>query len=156
MSVKRILNFNNEDDKKILLEKSDIVVMIDNDIKNIIQDLKDTLLANLSGVGLSAVQIGELKRICVIKYNGCLYTLINPVITRSRGQMISNEGCLSIPGIYTNIERKQKVWITYMNENGETKEMDQGGLFSAIIQHELDHFEGICKVEQSIQKDKEE
>lgn len=148
MSVKRILLFNNEEDKKVLQSKSMPVIIIDDEIRELIQDMKDTLLNTQTGVGLSAVQIGSLKQICVIRYCGKIYTLINPIITRSRGDIVFKEGCLSVPGIYVNVPRKQKVWVTYMDENGETKQIDQGGLFSVIIQHELDHFEGECAVEE--------
>lgn len=148
MSVKRILLFSNEEDKQILRSQSEPVVTIDDEIRELIQDMKDTLLSTQTGVGLSAVQIGSLKRICVIKYCGKIYTLINPIITRSRGDIVFKEGCLSVPDVYVDVPRKQKVWVTYMDENGETKQIDQGGLFSVIIQHELDHFEGSCAVEE--------
>lgn len=153
MSVKRILMFNNEEDRKILQSKSMPVIMIDDEIKDLIQDMKDTLLNTQTGVGLSAVQIGSLKQICVIKYCTKLYTLINPIITRRRGEIIFNEGCLSVPGVFVNVPRSQKVWVTYMDENGETQQIDQGGLFSVIVQHELDHFKGTCAVEESIIKE---
>ena len=152
MSVKRILMFDNEEDKKILQSKSMPVIIIDDEIRELIQDMKDTLLSTQTGVGLSAVQVGSLKQICIIKYNKELYTLINPIITRRRGEVIFNEGCLSVPGVFVDVPRSQKVWITYMDENGETQQIDQGGLFSVIVQHELDHFEGACAVEESIIK----
>jgi len=155
MSVKKILMFENEEDRKILESKSELVILIDDEIRALIQDMKDTLISTQTGVGLSAVQVGELKRICIIKYCGKIYTLINPTITRTRGEVLFKEGCLSVPGFYVNIPRAQKVWITYMNENGETKTTDQGGLFSVIVQHELDHFEGACAVEQEFIKIKE-
>ena len=147
MSVKRILLFENEEDRKILESKSKPVIMIDDEIRQLIQNMKDTLLSTQTGVGLSAVQIGSLKTICIIKYNKELYTLINPIIVRKRGEVIFNEGCLSVPGVYVDVPRSQKVWITYMDEDGNTKTIDQGGLFSIIVQHELDHFEGSCAVE---------
>ena len=72
--------------------------------------------------------------------------MINPVITRSRGSQKFLEGCLSVPGKYVEVERAQKVWCTYTDENGDIKEIAEGGRMSNIIQHELDHFQGICKV----------
>lgn len=156
MSVKRILMFDNEEDRKILQSKSMPVIIIDDGIRELIQDMKDTLLSTQTGVGLSAVQIGSLKRICIIKYNKELYTLINPIITRRRGEVMFNEGCLSVPGVFVDVPRSQKIWITYMDENGKIQQMDQGGLFSIIVQHELDHFEGTCAVEESVIKMKGE
>lgn len=114
--------------------------------KQLIQDLKDTLHNTEHGVGISAVQIGELKRVCVIHYNGEDIALINPVITRKRGEIDSQEGCLSVPNKYGTFKRAQKVWCTYMNEDGNFKEIESGGLLSRIIQHECEHMDGWCEV----------
>lgn len=114
--------------------------------KQLIQDLKDTLHSTEHGIGISAVQIGELKRVCVIHYNGEDITLINPVITRKRGEIDSQEGCLSVPNKYGTFKRAQKVWCTYMNEDGNFKEIEGGGLLSRIIQHECEHMDGWCEV----------
>lgn len=72
--------------------------------------------------------------------------MINPVITRSRGKQLYLEGCLSVPGTFKDVERAQKVWCSYIDENGEQKEIAEGGRMSNIIQHEIDHFDGSCKV----------
>lgn len=135
-----------EENKDILTQKSELVNDINDDIKVLIQDLKDTLLAQSTGVGISAIQIGVPKRICIIKYNNKLYTLINPIITRKRGEIIFEEGCLSAPGKKKMVSRAQKVWCTYLDENGKEQKLADGGLCSIIIQHELDHFEGWCEV----------
>lgn len=149
MSVKRILNFNDEEDKKILTSISEPVVEVNDEIKEIIQDMKDTLNNTKTGVGLSAVQIGVLKQICIVKYNGKIYTLINPIVTKTRGEVLFREGCLSVPGIYAEVKRFQKVWIDYIDEEGKTREEAQGGLFSVVVQHEMDHFKGECSVEKA-------
>ena len=124
--IKKILTY--PQDKDILLQKSEEVKNIE-EVKDLIQDMKDTLNSDLSGVGISAVQIGELKRVCVIKYDNKEYTLINPVITWKRsganGIKPFKEGCLSAPGV---------------------------GWLSAIIQHELDHLEGFCEVFNAVDK----
>lgn len=135
-----------EENKDILTQKSELVNDINDDIKTLVQDLKDTLLAQPTGVGISAIQIGVPKRICIIKYNNKLYTLINPMITRKRGETTFEEGCLSAPGKKKMVLRAQKVWCTYLDENGKEQELADGGLCSIIIQHELDHFEGWCEV----------
>ena len=116
--------------------------------QDLIQDLKDTLKAS-TGVGIAAIQIGVPKRVCYINYNNEEIVMINPVITWTRNsKKIFQEGCLSSPKIYKPIERYQKVTCKYINENGEEKEISQGGWLSAIIQHELDHLDGICKVSE--------
>lgn len=149
MSVKRILNFNDEEDKKILTSISEPVVEINDEIKEIIQDMKDTLNNTKMGVGLSAVQIGVLKQICVVKYCNTMYVLINPEVVRTRGEVLFREGCLSVPGVYTEVKRFQKVWVDYINENGVKRQEAQGGLFSVVVQHEMDHFKGECEVEKA-------
>ena len=143
--VKRILNYSNEEDKEVLSQKSETVNDV-NEIKELIQDLKDTLHAIPDAKGLSAIQIGVNKRVCICSWGGDEVLLINPVITRSRGEQEYLEGCLSVPGIYKKITRFQKVWCSYLDENGEQQEIAQGGRMSDIIQHELDHFEGECKL----------
>lgn len=115
----------------------------------LIQDLKDTL-ASTDGVGISAIQIGVPKKVCYIKYGSDELIMINPIITWKRsgtsGIKEFKEGCLSVPGVYTMVKRAQKVICKYTDENGNEKEISQGGWMSAIIQHELDHFEGSCEV----------
>ena len=143
--IKRILNYRNEEDKEILSQKSETVENID-EVKDLIQDLKDTLHAIPDAKGLSAIQLGINKRICICSWGGDEVLLINPVITRSRGEQEYLEGCLSMPGVYKKVTRFQKVWCSYLDENGEQQEIAQGGRMSDIIQHELDHFEGECKL----------
>ena len=143
--IRKILTYNNQKDKETLSQKSENVKDI-NEIKELIQDLKDTLHATANAKGLSAIQLGINKRVCICLWDGKEILLINPVITHSRGEQEYLEGCLSVPGIYKKIKRFQKVWCSYLDENGEPQEIAQGGRMSDIIQHELDHFEGKCKL----------
>lgn len=143
--VKRILNYNTEEDREILSQKSEIIENI-NEIKDLIQDLKDTLHAIPDAKGLSAIQLGINKRVCICTWGGEEVLLINPIITRSRGEQDYLEGCLSVPGVYKKVKRFQKVWCSYLNEEGQECEIAEGGRMSDIIQHELDHFEGECKL----------
>lgn len=150
--IKDILIY--EKDKEILTQKSELVNEITDEIKQLIQDLKDTLLSKPTGVGISAIQIGVPKRVCLIKYNGKIYTLINPVITRKRGSVFFEEGCLSAPGKKKKVLRAKKVWCKYIDENGQEQEIADGGLCSIIIQHELDHFEGWCELFSEYKEEK--
>lgn len=147
--VKEILTYPKN--KDILTSKSEEVKDI-SQVQDLIQDLKDTL-NNSTGCGISAVQIGVLKKVCLIKINNKIYTLINPVITRKRGEILFREGCLSAPGLYTQTKRAQKVWCQYLDEYGNQQEFAEGGLASVIIQHELDHFEGWCEVFNEIKEE---
>lgn len=151
--VKEILIY--PESKEILTQKSEEVGDINEEIKNIIEDLNDTL-NDSTGCGISAIQIGIPKRICIIKYNNENIVMINPKITNARGEVYFREGCLSAPGFYTNVKRAQKVWCSYLDENGREKEIAQGGLCSVIIQHELDHFDGWCEVFNEVKEDNKE
>jgi peptide deformylase len=148
--IKKILTYPK--DRDTLSQISEEVKSIE-DYKDLIQDLKDTLKDNGdTGVAISAIQIGEPKRICYINYDNREIVMINPIITWKRsgasGMKEFLEGCLSAPGKYKKVSRPQKVICQYTDENGELKEIAEGGWMSAIIQHELDHFEGICKVSE--------
>ena len=151
--VKEILIY--PESKEILTQKSEEVGDINEEIKNIIEDLNDTL-NNSTGCGISAIQIGIPKRICIIKYNNENIVMINPKIINARGEVYFREGCLSAPGFYTNVKRAQKVWCSYLDENGREREIAQGGLCSVIIQHELDHFDGWCEVFNEVKEDNKE
>lgn len=141
--IKSILTYPK--DKDILSQKSE-EVKENEDISELIQDLKDTLHSIPSAKGLSAIQIGINKRVCFVSWGGDEYILINPMITRTRGEQEYLEGCLSVPFITKKVTRAQKVWCSYTDEEGNKKEIAQGGRMSDIIQHELDHFEGVCKI----------
>lgn len=138
--IKKVLTYPK--DKDILTQKSEKVTEFTDEIKEIIQDLKDTVVAS-HGAGISAIQIGKPYQICVINWDG-LYVLVNPEITRSRGVHAMLEGCLSVPGLYVENNRAQKVWIKALDENGQEYEYAKGGNGSYIAQHELDHFNGEC------------
>lgn len=142
--IKDVLLYENEKDREILTQKS--VETTAEESKQLIEDLRDTLNASKNGCGISAVQIGELKKVCIIKYNGKEIVMINPVITRTRGEVNSEEGCLSTPHLFGTFKRAQKVWCEYTDENGNKKEIAEGGLCSRIIQHELEHMDGWCEV----------
>lgn len=130
-------------DKDILTQTSEEVKDIE-EVKTLIQDLKDTLHNTKDGKGISAIQIGIPKKVCICSWAGQEIVMINPKITRTRGEQLFSEGCLSAPGKYAMVTRYQKVWCEYMDENGEIKTIDEGGRMSNIIQHELDHFNGAC------------
>ena len=140
-------------DKDILTQKSEPVENVE-DVKDLIQDLKDTLDNTKHGVGISAVQVGELKQVCVIKpEDGKHIIMINPRITKKEGVCIYKEGCLSAPEIYTNVQRARKVSVEYINENGEKVRTTRGGLTGIIIQHECAHFNGWCEVFDAIKEE---
>lgn len=139
--IKKILTY--PEDKEILTTKSIKVENIE-EVRELIKDLKDTLHATDLGKGISAIQIGIPKQVCICSWGGKEIVMINPIITRTRGKQDFSEGCLSAPGKFKIVPRFQKVWCTFIDENGEIKEIADGGRMSNIIQHELDHFKGDC------------
>lgn len=141
--IKTILTYPK--DEKTLSQISNKVEQ-NEDIKELVQDLKDTLHSQPEGRGLSAIQIGVPKQVCICLWGDEEIVMINPKIVRSRGEQEFSEGCLSAPGKVAKVTRFQKVWCEYTDENGEQKEIAEGGRMSDIIQHEMDHFQGICKV----------
>ena len=139
--IKKILTY--PEDKEILTTKSMKVENIE-EVRELIKDLKDTLHATNLGKGISAIQIGIPKQVCICSWGGKEIVMINPIITKTRGRQNFLEGCLSAPGKFKMVPRFQKVWCTFIDENGEIKEIADGGRMSNIIQHELDHFKGDC------------
>lgn len=144
--IKRILNYYIKEDKEILQQKSLKVKEINEDIKQLIQDLDETLKNTQIGKGISAVQIGELLRICICMWDGKKYIMINPYITDTRGQQEYKEGCLSVPNIIKKVSRAQRIICTFTDENGNEKTINVSGRMADIIQHELDHLDGISKL----------
>lgn len=134
-------------DKKILTQKSELVEEINDSIQVLIQDLIDTLDNTETGCGISAVQIGELKQVCIIKPEANKrIVMINPKILKTEGVCMYKEGCLSAPDTEKTVRRAKKVTVEYIDEHNQKQRTTRGGLTAIIIQHELDHFNGWCEV----------
>ncbi|MDQ5902250.1 MAG: peptide deformylase [Patescibacteria group bacterium] len=109
------------------------------------------------GIGLAAPQVGISQRMCVIELDGVVSKYINPEITsRSQEKIFFEEGCLSLPGEFFPIERHEEITLKYWNEKGLPKRIRARGLLAIVLQHEIDHLDGIliCKRYQR-QKSKE-
>ena len=143
MSLRDILIYP----EKRLRKKSQTVEKIDKKILKLLDDLADTMY-NAPGVGLAAPQVGEHARIVVVDIStkeeeNNLLELINPKITDSSGKQSSEEGCLSIPGYYGNITRKKNVTVEAVNRYGENYIIEAEDILSRVLQHEIDHLDGI-------------
>ena len=136
----------------ILRKKSENLEKVDDELRSLLDDMLDTMYS-APGIGLAAVQVGILKRLIVIdiskeKDNKKPLFLINPeIIASSKNTSIYEEGCLSLPGHYAEIERPAECHIKYIDYNGENKEIKANGLLSTCIQHEIDHLNGILFVD---------
>lgn len=132
----------------VLREKALPVEEVTPEILNLIKDMAETMYAD-SGVGLAAPQVGVSKRIMVIdEEEDGLIVLINPMIVKSEGEVVAEEGCLSIPGVYSQVRRSSKVTIKAINENGDPIEITKEGLTSRALQHEIDHLDGILFIDR--------
>lgn len=114
-----------------------------------IKDMQDTMLKN-KGIGLAAPQIGNNTRIAIIQTKDGVLPLINPeIIKESLRKEISEEGCLSIPGIFGLVKRSKKIRVSSLNEIGERMEFDASGLFARVILHEIDHLDGVLFIDRA-------
>lgn len=138
-----IRNIRMETDE-ILKKKSKEVEEIDDKTKELIKDMIDTM-HKYDGVGLAAVQVGILKRIVVIDLydEKPIIKLINPVITKTKGEQEVDEGCLSFPNKYVKVKRPAEVTVEALDENGKEIKITGTGLLAQAISHEVDHLNGI-------------
>lgn len=145
-----IRNLRYEKDE-ILKKKSREVEKIDEKIQILIDDMIDTMY-KYNGVGLSAVQVGILKRVVVIDIedgNGVII-LINPKITKTKGEQEVEEGCLSFPNQYAKMTRPKEVTVEALDRNGKKVIIKAKDLLAQAIAHECDHLEGIVFVDKMI------
>jgi peptide deformylase len=111
--------------------------------KALVKQMAKTLHLN-NGIGLAAPQVGYFFRLFIIELDYQLYVFINPEIKNlSRDKESMEEGCLSFPGMFRQVERSKKVTIKYQDETGKKQRLKAKGLLARAIQHEFDHLEGI-------------
>jgi peptide deformylase len=110
-------------------------------LHELLDDLAETM-RDAPGVGLAAPQLGEALRACVIEVEGQLHELVNPAIVRATGDDRDLEGCLSIPGYFAYVTRRERVWVVAQNRFGRRIKVAGSGLLGRALQHELDHLDG--------------
>ena len=150
MSVKTIITEPN----KILRQISKPVNNVGKDEQSLMDDMLETMYA-ADGIGLAAIQIGIPKRIIVMDISWTkgekkpMY-FVNPVIkNKDNDKSIYEEGCLSVPNQFAEIERPKNCEVEYLNYEGEKKLLKAEGLLATCIQHEMDHLEGILFIDYS-------
>ena len=125
------------------------VEKLDAATRKLVDDMAETMYA-APGVGLAATQVDIHKQIIVMDVSedrSDLRVFINPEITRREGQAVNQEGCLSVPGVYDNVERAESVTVTALDRNGARFTLNASGLLATCIQHEMDHLQGKVFVE---------
>ena len=136
----------------ILREKSQNLEVFNDETKKLLDDMLETMYA-APGIGLAAVQIGILRRCIVIDVSKQEekkdpFILINPIITfQSKNTSTYEEGCLSLPGFFAEIERPAECHLDYLDYNGKKKKLKAEGLLSTCIQHEIDHLNGVLFID---------
>lgn len=133
---------------KVLKEIAQPVLKIDKKIRKLLHDMSETMEI-ADGVGLAAPQVGVSLRVIVIDVGEGLIELINPVIIESMGCELGNEGCLSIPGVFGEVERFAEVTVEGFNRFGKKVKITGNGLLGRALQHEIDHLEGILFIEKA-------
>lgn len=133
---------------KVLKQIAQPVIKIDKKVKKLLDDMWETMEKS-DGVGLAAPQVGVSLRIIVIDAGEGIIELINPVITESMGCELGLEGCLSIPGIFGDVERFAEVTVEGFNRFGKKVKITGNGLLGRALQHEIDHLEGILFIEKA-------
>ena len=148
MTVRKILTEPNP----ILRQKSQPVDKVDDLTRKLMDDMLETMYL-APGIGLAAIQIGVPKRIIVLDISKDpgkkepMY-FVNPVIvSTSKNNITYEEGCLSVPGQFAEIDRPDRCHVKYLDYNGNYKEFKSEGLLATCIQHEIDHLEGILFID---------
>lgn len=135
--------------EECLSKESTVVDKIDDELREVLDNMVKTM-HKASGVGLAAPQVGINKKFFVIDINdGVVRKIINPeILEYSEETEESDEGCLSVPGIYKRVKRAYEIKVKYQNENGEEKEEIMKDFLAKAFQHEYDHLLGILFIEK--------
>lgn len=127
-----------------LRNKAEPVAIIDETVKQLVRDMLETMYA-APGIGLAAIQVNVPKRVIVVDVSeerNEPVCLINPEIQERRGTVETEEGCLSVPGIYESVRRSEWIKISAQSLSGAAITLETEGLLAVCIQHEMDHLEG--------------
>ncbi len=115
----------------------------------LLDDMKDTMEKS-EGVGLAAPQIGVLRRIAIVGYEDEFYELINPVIIKTDGECIDDEGCLSVPGVRGLVKRPKTITVEYKDRFDKKHTKEISDMMARIFCHEIDHLDGVLFVDNVI------
>lgn len=142
MAIYRIINIGED----ILREKAKEVKSVTPNILKLLDNMAETMY-DAEGIGLAAPQIGVPKRVVVVDIGDGLVELINPVIIAKEGEVIDQEGCLSVPNVTGEVKRAQKVVVHALDREGVLMEYEAEDLIARAFQHEIDHLDGVLFVD---------
>lgn len=142
MTVKKIFTFPHD----VLREKAEPVTNVDGKLQELIDDMAETMYC-APGIGLAGNQVGQLCRVIVFDTSGedgpnKLSVVLNPEIVETDGQIVHQEGCLSVTDYFADVKRAEKVVVKGLDREGNPIEMVEEGLPAIVLQHEIDHLNG--------------
>ena len=143
MFLKKLVVYPNP----LLRETSEVVEEVGEDIRNLIDDMAETMYS-YRGIGLAAIQIGVPKRVIVVDVGEGLVVLVNPIIGKREGEAQMEEGCLCLPGVTVDVTRNESITVKGLDSKGQEVTFDAEGLFARALQHEIDHLDGILIVDK--------
>ena len=126
----------------ILRQHSPDVSTVDDEVRRLVDDMFETMDA-AKGIGLAANQVGVSRRVAVVDVDGDRFAMVNPRIVETEGRAVAEEGCLSIPDIFADVTRPDRVVIEALDPAGNRYRKEAIGLKARAIQHEIDHLDGI-------------
>lgn len=134
-----------DSNKHLLREICEEVSDVSNqEVRKLIIDMWETLNAEKTGVGLAAPQVGQTIRLILVKTKDFTETLANPVIvSRHAMEKVDEEGCLSVPGVWKKVKRSHSIVVSYTDRNGFKQETKLKGFSARVVQHEVEHLNGI-------------
>jgi peptide deformylase len=142
MAVLEIVTYPNS----VLTRRAEEVERVDGEIRKLISDMVDTMYVN-GGVGLAAPQVGVSKRVVIVDIrlydpSSSLISIVNPEVVAEGGEVLHEEGCLSVPECVEGIKRKTWIKVRGLNERGREIEVEGEGILAIALQHEIDHLNG--------------
>lgn len=142
-----------EEGDSLLRKRSREIEEVDDRVRELLDDMYDTLKSSQDGVGLAAPQVGVLKRAIVIDLSDeggeGPYKLINPKIIKKKGEQICREGCLSVPGVLGDVIRPAEVTVEALNEKGEKVIIKAKDILAVVFCHEIDHLDGVLFIDKA-------
>lgn len=133
---------------EILRKVSTNIEEVDESVLKLIKNMKETLKKS-KGVGLAAPQVGVNKRLILVKPQKETYVLINPIITyKSKEMACDTEGCLSVPGEWIDVKRYKEIEVEFIGEDGSVYRLKAKDFFARVVQHEMDHLDGVLIVDK--------
>ena len=126
----------------VLRQQSAEVKVVDDEVRRLVDDMFETMDA-ARGIGLAANQVGVARRVAVVDADDDRFVMIDPVVIETEGRATAEEGCLSIPEIYGDVTRPERVVIEALDRDGNPYRKEAVGLKARAIQHEIDHLDGI-------------